>query len=32
MDLNKFENEEAVHKEAERILNDIFSDKSYANP
>lgn len=32
MDLNKFENEQAVHKEADRILNDIFSDKSYANP
>jgi hypothetical protein len=32
MDLYKFEDEAAVHLEADRLLAKIFSDKSYANP
>jgi hypothetical protein len=32
MELYKFLDEQAVHKEAERVLNKIFEDKSYANP
>jgi hypothetical protein len=32
MDLYKFEDEIAVQKQAEKIINSIFSDKSYSNP
>lgn len=32
MDLIKFEDQNAVQREADRILAKIFADKSYANP
>jgi hypothetical protein len=32
MDLIKFEDENSVQREADRILAKIFSDKSYSNP
>jgi len=32
MDLYKFEDEQAVQKEADRLISKIFADKSYSNP
>ena len=32
MDLYKFEDEQAVYKQADKIINSIFADKSYSNP
>lgn len=32
MDLYKFEDEQAVYKQADKIINNIFADKSYSNP
>ena len=32
LDLYKFEDEQAVQKEADRLISKIFADKSYSNP